>query len=554
MTRNYIALPRGNLATYAIVLLIGIYVRLDQFLSQVLIDDEWHAIHQLLRHTPRELFLSFGYSDYSIPLTLIYWLQAQWFGLSELGMRAPMMAFGLATLILFPLYVRRTFGTRVALLFGFLLAVSPLLFSYSRIARPYAITLFLGFAAHVMFYCYLQGGRNKGFCAIGYATAAILVTWMHPIAGPFVVAPFVIEGWRSLLAARTDRGHGLIRLLYLGVPTALGMMILILPPLLSDPEAMGGKAGIDSPSWQTLRGVWYLWFGTPLTAAAIIGLALAGFGARRLWHDLPIARSAVTGLLLTLALILFTRPAWVHFPLTFGRYLLPMVPLLLLAVALGAARLSDAAARRIDMSNSILPAILSALLLLPLLARSPLADFLHRPNTNTLHSIHLFDYRPKHNPALKRVATIPLSPYWTTLAQQTPESLRIAAAPWHFMSYDWDAPRWERIGHQPIIPGYLTGLCVDQRYGEVPNDSRFRFRNAVHLGDARQMASKGIDQVVFQKPYSQITEGKPQIIGEDTAHCESALRDRFGKPIYEDAMIIVFSARSLADSPGNAQR
>ncbi|HEY5862845.1 MAG TPA: hypothetical protein VIX61_07135, partial [Casimicrobiaceae bacterium] len=47
---------------------VGCVLRLDQIGAQVLIDDEWHAVHQVLARTPGDMLLDFGYSDYSIPL------------------------------------------------------------------------------------------------------------------------------------------------------------------------------------------------------------------------------------------------------------------------------------------------------------------------------------------------------------------------------------------------------------------------------------------------------------------------------------------------------
>lgn len=93
---------------------IGIYLRLDQIAMQVLIDDEWHAVHQFIAHTPREMFLDFGYADYSIPLGIFDWYQAQWWGVSELTLRWPMIACGLATLVVLPLHVARRLGAAPA--------------------------------------------------------------------------------------------------------------------------------------------------------------------------------------------------------------------------------------------------------------------------------------------------------------------------------------------------------------------------------------------------------------------------------------------------------
>ena len=52
-------------------LLVGAWFRSDQLGSQVLIEDEWHALHKLLGSGYADIASHFGYADYSIPLTLV---------------------------------------------------------------------------------------------------------------------------------------------------------------------------------------------------------------------------------------------------------------------------------------------------------------------------------------------------------------------------------------------------------------------------------------------------------------------------------------------------
>lgn len=530
------------LMLYAVALLLGIWLRLDQFIAQVLIDDEWHAVHQLILSNPRDILLSFGHVDHSIPLTLLYWLEASWFGLSELGMRWPMMLCGLATLVLFPLYVWRTLGRSEAAIFALMLALSPLLIIYSRIARPYSITLLLVYLAHFAFHRYCNNTSHRIAYGVLYGISAVLATWLILNVGPIVVAPFFIEGISVLCTPTSDRGPRLRRLLLLGVLTAVSMLLLILPPMWANYAAISSKTGVDNPNVQTVLGVWFAWLGTPSTAIVLIYLALAVFGAARLWRELAIVRSMTLGLALTLVIILMMRPAWIHHSMIFGRYLLPAIPLLLLAVVTGTIRLADAIARQMWPMRKIMAAMIFLLPLLALATQSPLWEILRRPNSNLTHPVFFFDFRPDKNLFRERFNdTVPLSPYWSHLATLPRNSLRIAVAPFHYESYDWDAPRWERISRQTIIPGYLNGLCVDWRLGEVPKDPRFKFRNAVFLSEATSIAAHDIDRIAYQKPYPQRNDGVPVTVGEDTANCEAVLRVRFGPPRYEDDTIIVFS-------------
>jgi hypothetical protein len=535
-------------------MVVGAFLRLQQIGAQVLIDDEWHAVHQVLQRTPAAMLFDFGWADYSIPLGILDWYEARWFGLSEIVLRAPMLACGLATLLVLPLYVAPRVGRATAAVFAFLLAISPLLVIYSRMARPYAITLLLGWIAHGAFVRYSASSRGHARAGFVYATAATLAVWLHPIVGPFVLAP-LLWGWLQVRhAAPADRRQCLLRLLRVALPTCLAIALLVLPPIVAHPESLLGKSGIDVPTVETLIGVWYAWLGTGSTTALIICIALAAYGAGDLWQALPEVRTGALGTALTLFGVILTRPAWSFNAATLARYLLPWLPLLLLAVAAGAIK----GARRIATPGTgarrVLAAAIAVLPGAALAIGSPLAPMLRYPSTQTVGLVYYMDFRAAKNAFLPYLEAIPLSPFWQSLAAQPAGSLRIAAAPFYFESYNWDAARWERVSRQRVLPGYLTGLCVDQRWGEVPQSPLFDFRNAVHLADQRSLTLGRIDYVVWQKPYLQTSRGKPEAIGDDTAHCEATLRARFGPPVFEDPYLIAFHVSRSDDSPSHAQR
>lgn len=534
------ARPSVRLLLGVAIVLLGAWLRLDQFMVQVVTDDEWHALTQLAAgRSPAQIALSFGLADYSIPLTLLYGWEAEVFGLSELGMRWPQMLAGLLLLPLFPLWAARRFGGRVALVFALLLAISPLLVNYSRIARPYGLTLLLGYLAHYAFWRYWEGGERRWRFAFAYAACASLSAWLHVLSLPFVLAPWLLAGVPAVLRRHQDGGADVARLGRLAVPIGVVMAALLLPPLLADPGALLNKSGADRPTLDTLVGVCYLWLGTPSGLAVLICLGLAALGLPRLWRGGPLLRGAMLGVGLTLGLLWLSGPAWVHVPLTFGRYLLPAMVLLLLAIAIGVAALGGALERRWR------PGLAVPVLLLPvlLLVNTPLRENLRHPNGNTAHSAFQVDYR-RDRPGVREnmVRWIPLSPWWETLHHLPRDSVLVAAAPYYNFSPRWDAPRWERLGRQRVIPGFLTGLCVQTRQGEVPAGPRFALRNAVHLGDAGALAARKVDWVVFQKPYLIVLGGRSLRQGQEMAHCLDVLRERLGEPIYEDAWIAVFPA------------
>lgn len=541
-------------ATLGAAVLIGTYLRLDQILSQVLIDDEWHAVHEVLQRTPAAMFVDFGWADYSIPLGILDWYEAHWFGLSEIVLRSPMLVCGLATLVALPLYVAPRVGRATAALFALLLAISPLLVIYSRMARPYAITLLLGWIAHAAFVRYQTSSRGRARAGLVYGAAATLALWLHPIVGPFVLAPLLWGGLGLRHVAPGDRRPRLLGLIWIALPTGLAILALVLPPVVTHPESLLGKSGVDAPELATLIGVWYAWLGTGSTGALAICLLLAAYGAGNLWHALPEARSGTLGIALTLLGVMLTRPAWSFNAATLARYLLPFLPLLLLAVAVGAIKAARQVANPPTRARRVLAAGMALLPCVALAFESPLAPMLRYPSTQTEGLVFYMDFRPAKNPFLPYIEAIPLSSFWQSLAGEPAGSLRIAAAPFYFESYNWDGARWERLSRQRVLPGYLTGLCVDQRGGEVPQSPLFDFRNAVHLADEHSLAQRDIDYVVWQKPYVQTSKGKPEPIGDDTARCEAALRARFGPPAFEDPYLIAFHVSRQTTSLPHARR
>ncbi len=532
--------PTGWTCILVAIVIAGAALRLDQWTMQVLQDDEWHAVHQVLRRGPASMFLDFGFSDYSIPLGIYDWTLAHTIGLSETAMRVPMLLCGVATLVLFPLYVAHRFGPPTAVVFAALLAISPLLVLYSRMARPYAITLLLGWIAHAAFARFIAAPHGRRGAGIAYGVTAAAAAWLHPIIAPFVLAPLLYAAARLPAIPRAQRRRHFARLVQVAVPTGIAMAVLLLPPLLANPGAMALKSGIDMLDGGTLAGVWYAWLGTPSTVVVALCIALAAVGARTVWRTLPEARTGVLGIVLTLLALVATRPMWSYMPLSVARYLLPFLPLLLLAVAVGAVGLAHRIATPPSPARRFAALVVALLPCIALASQSPLVEILRRPGAHALHLVHHFDFRPTMNPYVPHVEGIPLSPFWAGLAARPRGSLRVAVAPFYFESYDWDALRWERASGQSVLPAFLTGYCVEQRWGEVPPDPRFRFDNAVHLADRTQLARRGIDYVVWQKPYMRPRDGQLVPIGGDTAFCERELFSTFGTPAYEDAHLIAF--------------
>lgn len=525
----------------AAALLFGAWPRLNQFSSQTLLDDEWHTVHQLVRSTPSQFLLTHGAADHSIAMTAYNWLLLNSVGLSETGMRLPALLAGLASMLLLPLLLRGTLGGRVVGVAVLLVAISPLLINYSRMARPYALTLLLSLVALAWLDRGTAAGRAR-WCWIGAAAfTAALAVWLHALVVPLLVAPLLA------LALQTLRGRGLRGPALAGVLLLMGgaMTLALLPPLLHDLGALAAKAGRDLPRLSTLQGVFHVWLGTASTPLVLLGLLLASFGAGPVWRSGVVVRWTIGGLLLTLLVVLLVRPAWVFNPLTFGRYLLPALPLWLMAIAAGLVRLVDLLIARIaparDGEARIVATTAPALLLsVGLVATSPTPTLLAAPNSNTQHYYYQFDYRPSHNPVVPAFDAVALSPFWSSLARQPPGRITIAVAPFRLEGHGWKGILWERASRQHVIPGFLSGGCAPWFFGETPLDPRFRWHNAVHLVDQSALDQRHVDYVAFDRRGEVIdAQGNKRAAPE----CEAWMRQRFGAPTFEDSELLVWAQR-----------
>lgn len=531
---------------YSVIILItiisiGFFVRIDQFHIQTLIDDEWHSIHQILTKSPSAIFSNFGHSDHSIPLTLIYWLKSKLFGLNETLMRWPMLLFGLLTLFIFTIYVKRNYSNFQALIFCFLISLSPLLILYSRTARPYAITLFLVYFVIWCFYKYINNVPQRLKYGLVYSLSASLAIWLHLAVVFFVISPFLIEFYRIIFLKKNNKMNAVIPLFKLGIVTFIISLIILFPPFINSYSSLAVKTGMATPNLDTFIGALFLIFGTYSKFIIITFTILSLIGLPRLIKGNIILFNIVIGALLTILIIYISKPSWVFHSITFTRYLLPIIPLLLLSVASGTFVVFNFIKLHLLNNKSIIVTITKNIVLIVFsiyfIMFSPVLDLIRKPNSQTNHLVFKFEFRNEKNEFKKESKFRPISKYWEQL-RLTPNKYKIAVSPWYHRSFEWDGPRWEQISNQHIIPGYLNDLCIENRKGEVPNNKYFNFNNVSYLASPQNMKLKQIDFIVFQKKL-RFGKSYPQYSFET---CIDKIQNIYDKPIYEDEYISVFKA------------
>ncbi len=536
--------PRPPQMLWAIVagiaILVGAWLRWYQLPIQVLLDDEWHALHQVIHSDAYRIATSFGFADHSIPLTLYYRFLALHGGLTEWVMHLPLLIAGIVLLVAAALSFRRDGETAPAVraVWVTLLAISPLLVYHSKTARPYALTSLLAFVAIVAFRRWWQRDGSSGAWGSAYVAATFFAGWLHPITLPFTLLPFVYYGARVLLfTKRTPEtlSVALTRLLLLGGITAILLAAALGPPLVNDWSRFAAKAGRDTVTLESLYRTLLMLFGIAQPPLLAVLLALSALGIWRLWQR---ERELVTYLLIVTlgaaVAIALAQPQWIHHPGVYARYLLPALPFLLLFLAEGTVACLEPLRRPVWQAGATIGG--AALLWWA----GPMPDYFYRPNQFMGHLRFQYDYDPAHNPYVLEIPRDPIPDFYRQLAQRPPRTLTLVEAPWRLESNFNPQPWYQEIHRQYVKIGLTTPVCGVRDFGEYPATVRaLRMREFVHLSEILAGKSYGADYLVMHlKAWK--TPPDAEVEWPDVAACLPGIEAKLGRPVYRDDQIVVF--------------
>jgi hypothetical protein len=500
--------------------------------SQIVIDDEWHALHKVMRAGLASILTELDYADFSIPVALYYSALRNTIGISEWTMRAPMVVAGIALVALAPWLARAWTPRAVGVTWSILLAISPMLVYLGRTARPYAITALTSTVAFVAFERWWRGPpSSRRAWGAAYVIATFAGGYLHMTSLAFTLTPFLYFGAKAL----GDRA-ALSRVVRLGLVTALLLAVVLLPPIVNDWSRFVAKAGQDSVTWQTLERTTLMVAGTGHPVVGLAFVALVALGWLRWWRrDRDLAAYALTLVAVGAIAIAAARPNWVQYALVFGRYLIPVVPLLLLLAAEG---LVGAIALRSDALRAGIVAVIAILLV----ASGPLPAQWYAPNQFTSHQRFQFDYDDAHSPYVtQRVPGVP--PFYRELARAPAGSLTVVVTPWRLESH-FDPHVWYQAAHrQKVLIGMLTPLCGRRDFGEYPEGERgMRLANAAHIEALLRGDTRGADfLLVHLRPWS--TPPGQDVPWPDLAQCLPDIERALGAPVYRDQEIVAFSLR-----------
>jgi hypothetical protein len=520
------------LALAVLALLAGVWLRLWQLHSQVLIDDEWHAVRMLIGADARTIATHFGFADYCIPLTLYYrWLYDHG-ALSEWQMHLPLVIAGIATLVVLPWLLSNRLAWPVRAVWIALLAVSPLLVYLSRTARPYALDCLCAFVAIVAFERW-QRDRRAGW-AVTYVIACVAAAWLHLLTIVFTLWPFVWFGVPALRDAWRRSPRELGRVIVLGLATVAGLALVLVPPLVGDWRAMAAKAGAGAVEGETLFRSLLMVFGISNPVLLVVMAALLALGIARVWkRDRRFTAYVLSMSVAGTVTIALSHAAWVQHALTFVRYSLPVVPFVLLFVAEGFVFVVA------QLRLSVLACAAATLAVAGLVAAGPIPRYYYDPNQLMGHALFQFDYAPDKNPYATLLELGPVPEFYRDLGSRPPGSITLIETPSRLISnYFPDA--WYQAIHRQNIKFALAAPVCGGEADEFPYTATgTAFRRVARLGDLLDGATWGGDYLVLRlTPWSvppRLEQGWP-----DMQACAAKVSARLGEPVYRDAQIVVF--------------
>lgn len=524
---------------------VGAWLRLFHFGSQIVIEDEWHALHKIVDSGFFEIFTSFGLNDYSIPLTLYDRFLMEYGYLTEWTLKAPMLICGVLLLAVAPRIVEDVTDRAERAVWLGLLAVSPLLVYFTNTARPYAVTVLAAFIAVIAVRRWWYAGSWRW--ATAYVASTWIAGWLHPVTLGLTLLPIAYFGLSALRTALNGQGVAqLRRIAIVGSIVAIALAAVLGPPLYHDWYALGEKAGKHAVSAGSFYRTLLLMGGTASPVILAVISFLTAVGMVVLWKRNRDLALYLTVLMSVFALAVVASGArWIRHPLVLARYLLPMLPFFLLAFAIG----TIATARRLGGERSI--AILAVMLPAAMFLVGPLPHMLGTQTQFVGHMRYQFDYDDAKNPYVTLALPMRYPDFYRRLSQKPAGTLTLVEMPWSHQSQFNPLPFYQELHRQRVKIGLETGICGerdpgDAGPGEYPASAiGIRLANFVHLASLLDGDTADADFLVVHKTLWAIPNGTSHPWPE-MGPCIGMISARFGAPLFEDADIVVFALSSVA--------
>ena len=375
----------------AVPVLFGAFLRICNLQNQILLDDEWHSLNFVLGKPFLEIVTTHGEGANCIPQNIINWIWLHTVGWTELLLYLPSVLCGIAGLLLFPWLITRLAGRSVAIFFTWLLAISPCVIFYTRIARPYSMVLFLGFLSLLCLALWVREGRRRflwtyvvcGTTAIYFHLYAVLPVWG-------ALAALLLLAWKGKRFPQTP-WITLRPLAVAGIVMLLSLLGLLGPAHWSNPwwlRALGQRSFTYTGLWNffSLLAV------SRFILARVLFIGAVFYGLNR-WmrKDFQTALVFLSSWVAFFLLIVVSTQDNMHAAIQIARYNIVLFPVAMLLAAVG---LEQVLERLPSVFPEFARPALGVLLIAVLLIGSPLWRTYARPNNFMHHSAFQDSYAP----------------------------------------------------------------------------------------------------------------------------------------------------------------
>jgi len=548
-------------------ILTGSFLRLYRIGSQIIWDDEWHGIQTALVNPMHYILTHFHELDNCIPLTAYYRIMLNFTGLNEVVIRLPQLLAGIAMLAVFPLFIKKLFGKRVAVIVLILIAISPLLVYFSRLARPYGVVVFLTSVAVFSFYLWMSEGKK--IYALLYIISAVLAPYFSLSSLGFVIAPLLYVLMRLLLTKKMSPigiNKGVLQLKGITVVIlmlAAGMSMWFLPAAATFGEVTK-KNSQGFLSLGTMGGSAALFCGSNSYVICLLMTLFFIYGSFLLYAKNRLLFSYLCIICVTqLIFIAISRPNLVQGAIIFARYFISALPVWLLVIAIAIAELHINLTRflknKISKANGLSNSALAALFLIVFL-RGPVADAYSYPNDFTNHKDFQYNYVQR---LVKRaVGNEGSYPEFYKSLKMQGDDATIVEFP-AIISWTWNIFHvYQRLHEDRVLIGYDSNYYSPFFGYDTYGNRDVGFQNFVDISDPAVVMKKGARYIIIHKDifqesvafglYSpehkrklenQISNFKDSVIlalREYVSRETANLKKMFGEPFYKDKWIVVY--------------
>ena len=530
-----------SITGYLLLIFIGGLLRVYLIREQILLDDEWHGLYYVIDKSFGHLLTHFAVPGATCPpLNLYQYLLMITIGWNETLLRLPSILCGILALILMPDLIRKEFNVKISLLFGGLLAISPFLIFYTRVARPYSPMMLFSFYAVFSAYRWIQ--HRQRIFLISYLLCGFMAVYLHLFALPAVLTPPLMVIFIRMTAARPSTS--------VLIATAL-FFVLMFKILIKGLESWGYASG-DYVNFVTLKGFAVLLCGSS-------GLPLILFLCLGLWGILCLLkeRSLLGALIISLCgayflCLLLARPPDGDIALVAARYCIILFPFFYLCTALGLENLSKQRAK-----------FIGPLFIIMLFFAGPWLQIYQNPNNFTNHGAFQESYQTiqweqsYHSHGAEahfkiHRSAIPL--FYRSLASELKDS-KVIEYPMmvadHFNLYYY----YQHFHKKEVMAGYTSKLQTKEISGHIQGsavigqvlsaakDFKFFFDNMIDLSQSLAVIQSSADYLILHR--NLYNEWLPRafqqpIIFPPVKGLIKKYQSLWGPPFYTDQNLIVF--------------